>query len=344
MRGNVVRMNTYGRSYRPRRALSGYRAGFASLTAVLAATAALLVPAGAGAAVVRPTVYTGGVSALTPTSAILHGSFNAHGLPTNFVFQYGFTAGFSSQTPLTPGGNRTTNLAVALAITGLRPATKYHYRILATNGSGNVVGAVRFFTTPKVPLSLQTVGAPNPVPFGAPFAVQGALVGTDAGPGRGVALQLNPFPYTAGFTTFGNRELTGAGGAFSFPVVGLSTNTEVRVVTTSPPYIASPIMVEGVSVQVTFHLHRVHRAHRGRFYRMYGTVTPGEPGAGVGLQLLRSGAPSTNVGGTVITSGNSSVSHYSTVVRIRHGGVYEVLVRVVSGAQVSAYSEGIRIR
>jgi hypothetical protein len=344
MRGNVVRMNIYGRSHRPRRALAGYRAGLVSIATVLAATAVLLEPVGAGAAVVRPTVYTGGVSGLTPTSVILHGSFNAHGLPTNFVFQYGFTAGYSSQTPLTPGGNRTTNFAVALPITGLRPATRYHYRILATNGSGNVLGAGRSFTTPKVPLSLETVGAPNPVPFGDPFAVQGAVVGTDAGPGRGVALQINPFPYTAGFTTLGNPELTGAGGAFSFPVVGLSTNTEIRIITTSPPYIASPIMVEGVSVQVTFHLHRIHRSRPGRFYRMYGTVTPGEPGAGIGLQLIRSGAPSVNVGGSVITSGNSAISHYSTIVRLRHSGVYEVLVKVVSGAQVSAYSEGIRIR
>lgn len=303
---------------------------------------ALLVSSGAGAAVVRPTVSTGGISNLTPTSVILHGSLDAHGRPTNFVFQYG-TSGYSYQTPLSPGGNRTTGFPVALAVTGLRPDTTYHYRILATNGSGNVLGAGRAFTTPKIPLSLQIVGAPNPVLFGNPFAVQGTLLGTGAGSARGVALQANPFPYTAGFTTLGNPELTSSTGSFSFPVVGLTSNTEFRVITTSAPFISSAVLVEGVAVQVSFHLHRVHRNRRGRFYRMYGTVTPAEPGARVGFQLTRPGAPSVNQGGTVITSGNPTISSFSTVVRVRHRGIYEALVKVSDGSHVSAYSAPIRI-
>jgi hypothetical protein len=39
-------------------------------------------------------------------------------------------------------------------------------------------------------------------------------------------LQANPFPYTAGFKTVGNPELTKATGGFSFPVVGLLENCE----------------------------------------------------------------------------------------------------------------------
>jgi len=319
------------------------RAGFIALVTATAAMAAILAPAGATAAVVHPSVSTGGISNLTPSSVILHGSLDAHGQPTNFVFQYGTTKSYGAQTPLSPGGNRTTSFPVALAVAGLQANTTYHYRILATSATGAVPGVDRAFTTPKVPLSLQIAGAPNPVPFSSPFAVQGTLFGT-AGAGRGVALQANPFPYTAGFTTLGNSELTSSTGTFSFPVVGLSTNTQLRVVTTSAPFISSPVLVEGVAVRVTFHVQRVHRPRRGEFFRMYGTVTPAEVGAHVGFQLMRPGAPSSNQGGTIITSGSSTVARFSTVVRIRHRGVYEALVQVFDGSHVSAYSAPIRIR
>jgi hypothetical protein len=159
-----------------------------------------------------------------------------------------------------------------------------------------------------------------------------------------VALQFNPFPYLAGFKTLGNPEVTSSTGAFSFPIVGLSANTQLRVVTTSAPFISSPVLVEGVAVRATFHVHRVHRPRRGRFYRMYGTVAPAEVGARVGFQLLRHGRPSLNQGGTFVVSGTPTLSRFSTVVRIHHSGVYQALVQVSDGSHVSAYSASIRIR
>jgi hypothetical protein len=235
------------------------------------------------------------------------------------------------------------SIKVSQPIGGLKTNTVYHYRILASSAAGATPGADHTFTTRKLPLSLQIAGAPNPVPFGAPFAVQGTLSGTGAA-GRVVALQFNPFPYLAGFNTLGNPEVTSSTGSFSFPIVGLSTNTQLRVVTTSAPFISSPVLVEGVAVRVTFHVHRVHRARRGRFYRMYGTVAPAEVGARVGFQLLRPGARSVNEGGTFVKSGTANVSRFSTVVRIRHRGVYQALVQVADGSHVSSYSTPIRIR
>ncbi len=289
-----------------------------------------------------PTVATAYISSLTPSSVVLHGWVDAHTQATNYVFQYGTTRAYGSQTALTAAGSGTITIPVSQAVGGLQANTTYHYRILASNATGATLGGDRSFTTPKIPLSLQIAAAPNPVPFGEPFAVQGTLFGT-AAPGRAVALQFNPFPYLAGFKTLGNPELTSSTGSFSFPVVGLLTNTQLRVITTSAPFISSPVLVEGVAVRVTFHVHRVHRRRRGLFLRMYGTVTPAEVGARVGFQLLRAGAPSLNQGGTFVTSGTSAVSRFSTVVRIRHRGVYEALVQVSDGSHVSAYSEPIRI-
>ncbi|HEY5194054.1 MAG TPA: hypothetical protein VIJ39_09325 [Solirubrobacteraceae bacterium] len=309
----------------------------------IAAMAALSVSA-ASAASHPPDVATGGVSNVNSSSAILYGAVNPHGQATNYVFQYGMTKGYGAQTSLTSVGNGTTTIKkLRQAIGGLQADTIYHYRILATSAAGATAGADHSFITPKIPLSLQIVGAPNPVPFGDPFALQGTLFGT-AADGRAVALQANPFPYVAGFKTLGNPELTSSTGSFSFPIVSLSTNTQMRVVTTSAPFISSPVVVEGVAVRVSFYVQRVHRRRRGLFYRMYGTVSPAEVGAHIGFQLMRSGASSVNQGGAIIPSGTSAVSRFSAIVRVRHRGVYEALAQVFDGSHVPAYSAPIRIR
>ena len=322
---------------------STYRAGRRTLVLLLAALASgAFATSTLAAAQPLPAASTGGVSSVTPSSAVLHGSLDAKTYPTNYVFQYGTTKFYGGQTPLASGGQAPSTIQVSQAIGGLQANTTYHYRILATSASGATPGVDRTFKTPKIPLSLQVAGAPNPVPFGDPFAVQGTLLGT-GNAGRVVALQTNPFPYTAGFTTLGNFEVTSSTGSFSFPVVGLLTNTQLRVVTTSAPYVTSPVAVEGVAVRVTLHVRRVHRHRRGNFVRFYGTITPAELGAHVGFQLLRNGAPSINQGGAIVTSGTPTVSRFSGVVRIRHRGVYEALAQVFDGSHVSAYSAPIRI-
>src|ERR1700729_2829477 len=338
MRGNSTGMQ------RSLTANSKHRVGRRAVIGLLATLASSAFAAAAlGAVQPLPAASTGGVSSVTPSSAVLHGSLDAKARPTNYVFQYGTPKSFGVQAAVAPGGQASSTVQVSQAIGGLQANTPYHYRIIATSASGSTPGVDRSFKTPKVPLSLQIAGTPNPVPFGGPFAVQGTLLGT-GNAGRVVALQTNPFPYTAGFKTLGNFEVTSSTGSFSFPVVGLLTNTQLRVVMTSAPYVTSPVVVEGVAVQVTLHVRRVHRPRRGEFVRFYGTITPAELGAHVGFQLLRRGAPSINQGGTVATSGTPTVTRFSSVVRIRHRGVYEALVQVFDGSHVSAYSAPVRIR
>lgn len=318
--------------------------------AVLLATAAMPVlsvsmapSVSSAAAPPLPTVSTGGVSSLTASSVVVGGSVDPRGLTTSYVFQYGTTRAYGAQTALAPAGSGTTTVKVAQAIGGLASNTTYHYRILASSAAGATPGGDRTFKTPSIPLSLQIAGAPNPVPFGDPFSVEGTLSGTGAA-GRVVALQVNPFPYLAGFATLGNPEVTSSTGSFSFPVVGLLQNAQLRVVTTSAPIVSSPVLVEGVAVRVAFHARRVHRRSRGRFYRLYGTVAPAEVGARAGFQLLRRGLPSLNEGGARVKRGTATSSRFSAIVRIRHPGLYEALVQIADGAHVSAYSAPLRIR
>ena len=87
------------------------------------------------------------------------------------------------------------------------PLTTYHYRLIAVNAGGAATGGDKAFKTAKVPLSLQITAGPNPTIFGGIATIQGTLSGTGNGDME-VLLQANPFPYTQGFATTGNPELT----------------------------------------------------------------------------------------------------------------------------------------
>lgn len=321
-------------------------ATFPKATAALASTLFLVLSVGTGALAAspppQPYVYTGGITSLTPTSAILLGVLNAKAEPANYRFQIGTTKAYGIQTQLLPGGRSPATIHVNQPVGGLTPNTLYHFRIVAYGARGAVIGGDRAFKTPKAPLALSISASPSPVPFGDTFLLGGTLFGTGH-VGRAISLQSNPFPYVQGFKTVGNPELTNAAGTFSFPILGLPVNTQFRVITTGAPYVVSPVFLEGVAVRISFHVQRVHRRRAGRYYRMYGAVAPAEVGAQVGLQLLRPGHSSLNVGGTSVHSGSATVSTFSTVVRVRHRGVYQALVKINDGSHVSAYSEPIRI-
>ncbi|MHB8242467.1 MAG: hypothetical protein ACYDHN_10795 [Solirubrobacteraceae bacterium] len=298
-----------------------------------------LSPAVAHASAQAPSAATLGTSSLTYSSVVLHGRVNPHGQATNYMFEYGPTRKYGSQSPLSAAGSGTGLVNVSQSVTGLTPLTTYHYRVLALSPAGAAVGSDRTFTTLKVPLSVAIVGTPNPVVFGNPFVVEGTLSGTGSA-NHQVMLQANPFPYLSGFQQVGNLELTNSTGGFSFPFVGLIQNAQIRVVTVGKPSVSSPVIVEGVAVRVTLHA-RATRRHG--YARLYGSVTPAEAGALVGFQLLKPGHRSANVAGTVVKAGSATVSGFSRIVHVHHG-LYQALVKISDGAHVSAYSAPVLIR
>ncbi len=310
----------------------------ACLLGLLSMVLCCLSPAGAGAAQ-APSAATLGVSSLTYSSVVLHGRVNPHGQATNYMFEYGPTRKYGSQSPLSAAGSGTGLIDVSQSVTGLAPLTAYHYRVVALSPAGAAVGSDKSFTTLRVPLSVAIVGTPNPVVFGNPFVVEGTLSGTGAA-NHQIMLQANPFPYTSGFQQIGNLELTNSTGGFSFPFVGLIQNAQIRVVTVGKSSVSSPVIVEGVAVRVSLHARATRR--RG-FARLYGSVTPAEAGALVGFQLLKPGHRSANVAGTVVKTGSASASSFSRIVRVHHG-LYQALVKISDGAHVSAYSAPVLIR
>lgn len=323
----------------PPRARSAHRTAFVLALALLACSLAIVGQA--SAATPAPTATTSSVSGVSYSAATLYGYVNAQGQATNYYFQYGTTSAYGAQSPLSPAGNATSTVKVNQAITGLQAATKYHYRLVAVGPGGTVAGGDRSFTTARIPLSLALVSTPNPVVFGSPFYVEGTLSGT-GGANHAIVLQANPFPYVGGFKTVGNAELTNATGGFSFPYLGLTENAQLRVVTLGLPVVISPVVLESVAVRATVH---VRKSNRRGYVRIYGTVTPAEPGAQVGFQLLKTGHASINQGGTPVKAATATYSTFSGFMRLRTPGLYRVLIKVSNdGAHVSNYSSPILIR
>src|SRR5262245_46722251 len=103
------------------------------------------------AAASAPNATTGGTSGVTDTAATLEGTVNANGEVTTYVFQYGTTTAYGTQTSAAPAGSGTTNQSVSSPVSGLAPSTTYHYRIVATNPSDTTQGADKTFTTGSAP-------------------------------------------------------------------------------------------------------------------------------------------------------------------------------------------------
>ncbi len=103
-----------------------------------------------------PTAATGPAVHVSTTSATVSGVINPHGQKTTWVFQYGLTATYGSETfgGSVPAGSAP--VIVAQTLTGLAPGAVFHYRIVAFHGSSVVAAGIDqvFITEPS----------PRPVP------------------------------------------------------------------------------------------------------------------------------------------------------------------------------------
>jgi hypothetical protein len=97
-----------------------------------------------------PAVTTGNATNRSTTDAILHGTVNPLGSQSGYHFEYGTTSAYGSRVP---GGHdvavgRGQNpVSASLPVSGLQPATTYHYRLVAVSSAGTEAGEDRTFTT-----------------------------------------------------------------------------------------------------------------------------------------------------------------------------------------------------
>jgi hypothetical protein len=95
---------------------------------VLAATLGF---SASGAVADPPLAASGGATSVTTTSAILNGAVSLSVLaPAAWTFQWGPSSGYGHTTPATPLARKAGLFAVGATITGLKPGTVYHFRLL----------------------------------------------------------------------------------------------------------------------------------------------------------------------------------------------------------------------
>jgi DNA-binding beta-propeller fold protein YncE len=108
-----------------------------------------------------PGVEATASSEVTGTSARLSVVINPNLAPTTYVFQYGSTTSYGSNTLTSASvGDDNSNHSVSTVVTGLSPGTDYHFRVVAVNLSGTTQGPDQTFTTPG---ATTTESSPLPV-------------------------------------------------------------------------------------------------------------------------------------------------------------------------------------
>ncbi|MBA3807921.1 MAG: hypothetical protein H0X28_05960 [Solirubrobacterales bacterium] len=96
-----------------------------------------------------PTLTAGAATALTQTTATLHGSVDPEGATVSDChFDYGTTTAYGQSAPCTPApGSGTSPVEVSAALTALTPNSTYHVRLVASNAAGPSRGPDRSFLT-----------------------------------------------------------------------------------------------------------------------------------------------------------------------------------------------------
>jgi hypothetical protein len=143
------------------------------------------------------------------TTASVFSWVDPDGRPTTYHFDYGTTTSYGSRTPTRDAGSGTGQLGISEALTGLAPATTYHFRLVASNSAGTVSSAdATFATVPAVTLTQSG--------FRVIAGHYVRLSGTVAGAQPGVSVTVLAQTFGAGSFAQLGTVLTGGSGTWSF--------------------------------------------------------------------------------------------------------------------------------
>jgi hypothetical protein len=120
------------------------------------------IPGKIGRITLPPLVRDLAADQLATTSARLRGKLRPNSQATDYLFEYGPTDAYGSTTPTVYAGSGYDLLTVMANVDGLTPATKYHFRLVATNDAGTTVGPDRIFATQALLAEPSTNGPAPP--------------------------------------------------------------------------------------------------------------------------------------------------------------------------------------
>ena len=99
-----------------------------------------------------PGVATGQATSVGARGAVVSGRVDPRGESTSWYVEYGPTTAYGSRTEARSAGNGTVAVDVSAQLRGLETGVVYHYRVVASNGSGTTRGA---------DAALRTLGEPE---------------------------------------------------------------------------------------------------------------------------------------------------------------------------------------
>jgi len=168
-----------------------------------------------------PLAYTFSASDFGVNSVRLNGAVNANGFPAAVRFEYGLTDAYGNEINALPdSATGTVNVSVSAVLTGLVPATTYHYRVKAENSNAISNGYDMTFTTGTPFVS--TVPASN---IGAFSAQLNGIVNANNFP-TSIKFEYGTTPVYGHEVTAIPDSATGTGNVnIIYPLSGLLMNT-----------------------------------------------------------------------------------------------------------------------
>jgi streptogramin lyase len=95
-----------------------------------------------------PRLTAGPITRIRPTTATINATLNPNGVATSYAAECGRSTRYGTRTSPQDAGAGTSDQAISVGLSGLRPRTRYHCRLVATNAAGTAFGADRTFRTP----------------------------------------------------------------------------------------------------------------------------------------------------------------------------------------------------
>ena len=171
------------------------------------------VPSAVGRLSVAPIVIADTNVAVTSDAATVSGEVQDNDQSTTYWFQYGTTTGYGEQTSSASAPAWDGPQPVSGTLDGLAPGTTYHYRLVASNGSGTTMGGDETLTTSAAAVTVDgstTTTSSASTPAAMPFASSAATTSTTTTGSTSTVLSLTS---TKTKTTTSTRTSGGGGGS-----------------------------------------------------------------------------------------------------------------------------------